>query len=119
MRVEITDLERLLAEIEARANAATPEPWVYSHGNEIDHWELFNPDEAVWVVQDDSDVEPSTANLEFIAHSRQDVPRLVAALRKAVEQRGKAYLCSWDKPYCEMLAEDDAELAAILNPDKE
>jgi hypothetical protein len=80
-----------LANIEARAEAATEGPW------EVRIAPDFNYDVRVPYVDDDP---TSTAYIEddaeFIAHARTDVPRLVRALREAwaAEKRvRKARLC--------------------------
>lgn len=84
----------VLDEIEARADAATEGPWEMYDGNEgteyaplwcVANDAFHNPPEdeaAEWIgveiyVGDKPDAE-------FIAHAREDVPKLVAALR-AVE----------------------------------
>jgi len=77
------DWERDLAEIEERANAATPGPWewypadreIWSGPTEI----VKSYDDAWQIVIDDEDAD-------FIAHSRQDVPELIAEVRRL---RGK------------------------------
>jgi len=71
-----------LEAIEARANAATPGPWTNraDHG-EGDQW-------CAWVDRDGNagpieicgDV--TEADAEFIAHAREDVPRLIASHRE-------------------------------------
>lgn len=82
-----------LKEIEKRANEATPGPW---------EWQGFGPEGVRTVVaqQDlpESHKERETpfiftgtgelwwCDLEFIAHSRQDVPALIAAVRERDER---------------------------------
>jgi hypothetical protein len=65
-----------LAEIEARANAATPGPWHAEHRGVMA--------EGVEIVDDCAvagwDVYPE--NQAFIAHARADVPDLVAEVRR-------------------------------------
>jgi len=70
-----------LDEIEARANAATEGPWEVS----VDHYApiVLGPpagDDRLMVAGD-----VLTNDAEFIAHARQDVPALVAALRAVLE----------------------------------
>ncbi len=43
-----------------------------------------------------------------------DIPKLIAALERCMEQRDQAYVCSWDKSLGEMIVDDDKELQAIL-----
>ena len=66
-----------LDEIEARANAATEGPWELLGGGEY----VSGPD--ILVAPDDGGV--TSADAEFIAHARQDVPAFVAALRAVLE----------------------------------
>lgn len=40
--------------------------------------------------------------------------KLLKALRKAIEQRNAAYVCSWDKALSEMIIDDNKELLEIL-----
>lgn len=86
--------EAKLAEIEARASAATPGPWRASTGRthdpstgrvtSVEHW-ISRGDDDVGITGDVSDSrtgEPSLANAAFIAHARADVPALVAEVRR-------------------------------------
>jgi hypothetical protein len=77
----LTDEE--LAEIERRCAAARPGRWTFVEGR--DHVGGSN---MIRVTDDDDsqrDIEPFGATIEdqdFIAHARQDVPRLVAEIRR-------------------------------------
>jgi hypothetical protein len=68
--------------IEARAEAATPGPWIVSGGV------IHSPIREPWdgkpnaVIVDAHIFEP---NADFIAHARTDIPALVAELRAARE----------------------------------
>ena len=84
-----------LNEIEARANAATDGPWEWE-GDAKAEWEeganslvpSRRPDDPVLYGYgyDASGIEVKTpADAEFIAHARQDVPALVAALRAVLK----------------------------------
>lgn len=67
-----TAAERL-AEIQARAEAATPGPWHEEAGNvHVEHGRLATIGGTYVTAVPDA---------EFIAHAREDVPALVAALR--------------------------------------
>lgn len=57
--------------------------------------------------------EQDWVNAEFIAAARTDVPKLLAMLRLAIEQRDTAYTCSWDKDLVGMIADDDLALLAV------
>jgi len=82
MASELTDEE--LDEIERRCSAARPAPW-RSFVEGRDH---FGGSNMIRVTDDDDnqrDIEPLGATVEdqdFIAHARQDVPRLVAEVRR-------------------------------------
>jgi hypothetical protein len=80
--------------VEARANAATEGPWVvetpesvYGHDGGPDWAELrWVSDEATVADDDPPWIGPvGTADAEFIAHARTDVPALVAALRAVLD----------------------------------
>jgi hypothetical protein len=70
--------EQQLAEIAARAEAATPGPWC------TDAWEIYQGAEYVagakWIGETcrANDAEGACADSEFIAHARTDVPALLA-----------------------------------------
>lgn len=74
-----------LAEIRARAEAATPGPWVVESGNWTggEPWHQYRP--AVPVKGRMFGGEPLTTeeDAEFCAHARTDVPRLLAAYEEA------------------------------------
>lgn len=84
-----------LDEIETRTNAATEGPWEWE-GEAKSEWEMGanslipsrRPDDPVLYGYgyDASGIEvKNPADAEFIAHARQDVPALVAALRAVLE----------------------------------
>jgi hypothetical protein len=68
-----------LAAMEARASAATMGPWTsFVEGRDHSSGSSF-------VQTDGEDIELSRASVadqDFIAHARQDVPRLVAEVRR-------------------------------------
>ena len=70
-----------LAEIEARANAATPGPWRVTNGHPSGTPRAVSP-----VLKFDSLMragQPYAENADFIAHARADIPALISALRAA------------------------------------
>ena len=74
-----------LEEIRARAEKATEGPW------EVEGPSMPGPDDSLAVTTDGgvvAYVQPTVDDAEFIAHSRTDVPKLVAAL-EAVEAIAK------------------------------
>lgn len=82
----MTDKE--LLEIEARANAATPGPWVDNITSVDQHFTL-QPTKAVVGLEDcGSPYNPwqrmvlDEADRQFIAHAREDIPRLVNEVRR-------------------------------------
>lgn len=107
-------LEERLKEIEARANTATEGPWVWGDWTIFDkdresqkrkepYWTLITnggslvrgplgrkslePDSiAKGMGYDESDIDITLDDAEFIAHARTDVPALIRMLRLAIEQ---------------------------------
>lgn len=88
-----------LAEIEARANAATPGPWSSEDGPRVLDSEGFESI-TVWVVRGlrtatlalirhmaGTYASERDANAAFIAHARQDVPELVAEVKRLRRRR--------------------------------
>ena len=85
-----------LAEIEARAKAATGGPWtVVGIGDGgFESWFLDMSDKPETMFADGGTVESNKlnpdnqdkANLQFCAEARQDIPDLIAALREAWEE---------------------------------
>ncbi|MFZ7945721.1 hypothetical protein [Neobacillus sp. 19] len=83
-----------LAEIRKRAEAATPGPWVWEKfALDEDDWDTEMPwlGNATESVMDFGDCEqyyptqgtpPNDADAEFIAHARQDVPKLLAEVAR-------------------------------------
>lgn len=73
--------------LQARADAATKGPWVEFHENgEPGELEAFNcaPATGAFLIEYGADRDQQQRDSNFIAHAREDVPKLVAAL-KAVE----------------------------------
>ncbi len=68
--------EKRLAEIEARANAATPGPWEPEHRGVVGN-DVFIVEDCVTAGWD-----AYRANQAFIATARTDVPALVAEVRR-------------------------------------
>lgn len=91
----MTDLEQRLSEIEARANAATVGPWTYTCYD----WETI-------MVSKSIDAKPvayvptkgpeKTPDSRFIAHAREDIPWLIAELRKALKAQSVNHLALGD-----------------------
>lgn len=95
-------LEQFLAGVEGRANEATNGPW--SHQG---HGEVRADLDAEFTknIADCGFNSPDSENDgEFIAHSRTDIPRLIAMLRKAIKQRDSLHneYCQKDDcvPFC-------------------
>lgn len=84
-------LDEELAAIEERASKATPGPWDYYAAQCCpDMGGVMNSSNTKClkaVVGQRYDHPASIEDAEFIASTRTDVPRLVAALRLAIEQR--------------------------------
>lgn len=86
-----------LVTIESRAAAASPGPWTsYVEGR--DHW---GGDDFIQISKNDDEpdmyvmvhavgpglTQASLADRDFIAHARQDIPRLVAEVRRLRAER--------------------------------
>jgi hypothetical protein len=78
-----------LAEIEARADAATDGPWC------TDSWEIYQGSEyepglSFWIgetCRGTADLEQDRADAAFVAAARSDVPALVAEIRRLWDER--------------------------------
>ena len=86
----MSDLTDRLDEIQARAEAATPGPWRAGTEEGVDYGSVMGAPKSIGggyvtvpVLVDDLSMYEGTA--EFIAASRTDVPRLVAALRAVLD----------------------------------
>jgi len=70
-----------LDEIEARADAATEEPWACMiksvTKNLRGKWQPLGPETSQ---------NKAKKNMDFIAHSRTDIPKLVKALRRLLAE---------------------------------
>lgn len=87
-----------LDEIEACTRAATEGPWEVEFywddtaGYEVEAITAGGTKGVIappWNSQGDVGIEVTTADAEFIAHARQDVPALVAVVRYALSQHSK------------------------------
>jgi hypothetical protein len=88
--------EERLAEIKARADAATPGPWRFTAWDDSSFMLVYGilageaPDSPIVAyAEHDRGPEVADADMEFIAHAHQDVPYLlevVERLRKRVAQ---------------------------------
>lgn len=97
-----------LQEIEARANAATPGPWFEPHISDdnckcncrsivnegycgsVATVSLDNGNRVGDGGNDSPPLEEAKANGRFIAHSRQDIPALLAEIKALKQERGEA-----------------------------
>lgn len=75
--------EQELSEVEARANAATPGPWgfVPPRTEELAIKGEVHCDEGPIFVAAHYDIAKS-ADFEFAAHAREDIPKLIAEVRR-------------------------------------
>lgn len=93
--------------IEARANAATPGPWEADGADVTTRYTSHSKGLVRWQVA--SYVDPR--DLDFIVHAREDVPALVAEVRRlrGIEQEMEDLIereCR--APVCELEAENEA-----------
>lgn len=77
-----------LRAVRERAKAATPGPWAVSYDEDVDTFGVVAEDDGpgdVFIVEEMG--QPGQHDAEFIAHARQDIPRLldeIANLRGAM-----------------------------------
>lgn len=84
----MTSLPKWAEPIEERVEKATPGKWAYIHGYGFS----FHP----------SQDGPPTDDTVFVCHSREDIPRLLQALRLACEGLEAACFCHDEVEYdCE------------------
>lgn len=110
-----------LAEVRARAEAATVGPWEWDapstepwpSGDENLHNAANDPVLSSWGYDADG-IDASAEDRAFIAHARTDVPDLLAALDAATEraEKAEAALARVEAalsahPECDRYAEDD------------
>ena len=99
-----------LDQIQARADAATAGPWQARTAGTAngDHWYICGTEEAIAYVsaQDGINEDQREPDAEFIAQAREDVPKLVAALR-AVEAVHVPEKALWGKFNCAVCADWD------------
>ena len=80
----MSDLTDLLDEIQDRADEAADGPWYWASRMTVDgdSWTVFDGGDHALASNSDG----WCADAGFIAHAREDVPRLVAALRGVLRQ---------------------------------
>jgi len=112
----MTDKE--LDAIEARANAATDGPWSWDCGDAgIDESQKYctvsaEDDTGDFAIAEINDMYPpdgGRSNARFIAHAREDVPDLVAEVKRLGSELGAAFdllreTLQWDEGYGENCA---------------
>ena len=74
--------DELIAEIRARVNAATEGPWV-AYGIYVETVPEFVPDPFDIMPEPVAKASWGDHDAKFIAHARQDIPNLAAALEKS------------------------------------
>jgi ribonuclease HI len=75
--------KKRIEEIEARANEATPGPWIGDRRDGTVKYILYGANGAYVVYGNNEYGIMHDFDEEFIKHSRQDIPDLIAALREA------------------------------------
>jgi hypothetical protein len=91
-------IDAIINEIQTRADAATPGPWKVRHTQEpvgstddyVTAFEVEAKGDACWIAKFQNHksciaTKSGSANADFCAASRTDIPRLVAALREAID----------------------------------
>jgi hypothetical protein len=99
--------------IKARAEAATPGPWIAHH---YDRGFSHSAYSAVEGEHNSICTDASAEDSDFIAHSREDIERLVAALEKAMHA---LYWYEGRWPDCSKSENTQREVTAILTAQPE
>lgn len=98
--------EQEIREIEEREKAATPGPWraVWT-GNTVKSHRVY----AEWTGNIACGISPKTGNADFIAHAREDVPRLLDEVKRlqAENEEWRQINDSTDFEYKKLKAELD------------
>ena len=91
------DSVRRLAEIRERADKATPGPWEYEHEDYVSSVYLGSANAGSYPVQrapihrdtdiTDRQADEARSTVEFIAHSREDVPYLLSVIDSLTAER--------------------------------
>lgn len=71
-----------LEAIEARANAASPGPWENEKDNRVIRWDEIGPHRGEVILETKHFPASTGRDCEFIAHARQDIPALIAEVRR-------------------------------------
>lgn len=115
----MTPFETKLAKIKDRAEAATPGPWFARVAPEFvteQGYASYGHGPVVHQTPRDQPIERAQRDALFIAAARTDVPALIAALRRAIEQRD--YYMSEYHSTRKQEEKCDHELAKILEGGK-
>lgn len=119
------ELNEILAEMKERCEAATPGPWKRVTGDYVGFvGEQFfavtdtSPDEDGDLKSICASQRVKLENADFIAHARSDLPKLLACLEKALEQRdwwlGEACERHVENDVNKFIEQDNARIAEIL-----
>ena len=86
----MTLTEEQIAEIRARAEAATPGPWRTEWSDRDAHYRIIFNEQGNWLAEvfEEEGDEGDPFDASFIAHARTDIPHLLAAL-EAAEKRAE------------------------------
>lgn len=101
----MTDLNTLLAEVEAREQAATKGTWaldqmgMFIFGLDMEMIASEDAETANILIRGAGRGLPMEANATFIAHARQDIPKLLRLVRVLMEnlEGDHATLCPFDE----------------------
>ena len=92
-----------LAEIEARANAATQGPWEWHPymGSGATLAKPNHPFHELNILKTTDDWPPIAPDADFIAAARTDVPALLAEVRRLQDTAQAIAVKAWDEGYAE------------------
>lgn len=103
-------LSSLLKETKRICEAATPGPWHLSDDQNSVHQHIYQGEFEEVCNVDSSDLDGYQKNSAFIAHAREVLPRLVAALERAICQRDAARELLDDEYTVSMWKDDETAL---------
>lgn len=81
----VMTIEKWISECEERCKKVPPYPWRVIQGTLLEHWELYSIKTDEFMVQNNSNVEPSHDFLMWLAHAGEDLPKALQCLKIALK----------------------------------
>lgn len=83
--MSLESIHKALSEMEEREKAASPGPWENEKDYRVIRWDEIGPHRGEAILETKHFPASTGRDCDFIAHSRQDLPKLIESLRVAVE----------------------------------